>query len=92
MNFDIFLIFLTVRIASIFLVQTFFVPDEYWQSLEVSHYLAFDYGYLTWEWIKGIRSYIPTLIFAAFYKTLQLISMDTATNLVNSHLSINEMG
>lgn len=88
MNFDIFLIFLTVRIASVFLVQTFFVPDEYWQSLEVSHYLVFNYGYLTWEWIKGIRSYIPTLIFAGLYKMLQCIGMDTATNLVNKFISL----
>lgn len=82
MNFDIFLIFLTVRLASVFLVRTFFVPDEYWQSLEVSHYLAFNYGYLTWEWSKGIRSYIPPLTFAILYKCLQIIGMDTATNLV----------
>lgn len=29
------------RIASVFLVRTFYVPDEYWQSLEVAHKLTF---------------------------------------------------
>ena len=41
---------LTVRVASVFLVQTNFVPDEYWQSVEVAHESAFGYGHLTWEW------------------------------------------
>lgn len=37
----IFLVFLVVRLLSVFLVTTFFVPDEYWQSLEVAHKLVF---------------------------------------------------
>lgn len=32
---------LAVRLASVFVVQTYFVPDEYWQSLEVAHKLTF---------------------------------------------------
>ncbi|PWN25469.1 hypothetical protein BDZ90DRAFT_233922 [Jaminaea rosea] len=28
----------------------FFQPDEYWQSLEVAHRIAYGYGYTTWEW------------------------------------------
>lgn len=33
------LIFL--RLALVYLVRTFYVPDEYWQSVEVAHKLAF---------------------------------------------------
>ncbi|KAJ8985666.1 hypothetical protein NQ317_015163 [Molorchus minor] len=81
-NLDAFLILLAVRLASVFIVQTSFVPDEYWQSLEVAHNIVFKYGYLTWEWSKGIRSYIPPLVVAAFYKILQIIGLDTVTNLI----------
>lgn len=31
------------RLINCFLVQSSFVPDEYWQSLEVSHYMVFKY-------------------------------------------------
>lgn len=73
---EVFLIFLFIRLASVYLVQTFFVPDEYWQSLEVAHKLAFNYGHLTWEWHQGIRSYIPPLIIASYYKLLEFIGFD----------------
>lgn len=32
-----------LRTLNCFLVQTSFVPDEYWQSLEVAHRMAFEY-------------------------------------------------
>lgn len=31
------------RLINCFLVRTSFVPDEYWQSLEVSHRMVFKY-------------------------------------------------
>lgn len=31
------------RLINCFLVQSSFVPDEYWQSLEVSHHMVFKY-------------------------------------------------
>lgn len=37
----LFLTFVALRIASVFLVRTWYVPDEYWQSLEVGHRIAF---------------------------------------------------
>lgn len=37
----VFLLILAVRLASVFVVQTYYVPDEYWQSLEVAHKLTF---------------------------------------------------
>lgn len=88
-NLDVFIFFLVVRIASVFIVQTYFVPDEYWQSLEVAHNLVFKYGHLTWEWTKGIRSYIPPLVIAAVYKILQLLDLDTWSAVVCKHILLN---
>ncbi|XP_057651282.1 GPI mannosyltransferase 3 [Diorhabda carinulata] len=81
-NIGVFLIFLSIRIFSIYFVQTFYVPDEYWQTLEVAHKLVYHYGYLTWEWTQGIRNYLPPLIIAFFYKLLYWIKLDTTETLV----------
>ncbi|KAF5294624.1 hypothetical protein FQA39_LY02756 [Lamprigera yunnana] len=70
------------RLSSVFIVQTWFVPDEYWQSLEVAHKLAFDYGYLTWEWKMGIRSYAYPLAIAVLYKILHVLHLDYAFVLI----------
>lgn len=71
-----------LRLVNCVLVQTSFVPDEYWQSLEVSHRMVFDYGYLTWEWEAGIRGFTYPLFFAVLYKILHLLNYDTATFLI----------
>lgn len=70
------------RILNVLLIQTFYVPDEYWQSTEVAHNLVFGYGYLTWEWEKRIRGYLHPLLFAITFKFLQLLDLDTRTTLV----------
>lgn len=81
-NWDVVLIFLFVRFVSVFLVQTYFVADEYWQSLEVAHKIVFGYGYLTWEWSQGIRSYVHPLFVAFLYKPLQIFGLDKPELLV----------
>ncbi|KAL1467204.1 hypothetical protein MTO96_042333, partial [Rhipicephalus appendiculatus] len=48
--------FVLFRCGGAFFVRTAFVPDEYWQSLEVAHKFVFGYGYQTWEWKYAIRS------------------------------------
>ncbi|KAL5548873.1 hypothetical protein UlMin_004104 [Ulmus minor] len=68
---------LAFRLANALLVQTYFNPDEHWQALEVAHRIAFGYGHLTWEWKKGIRSYLHPLVFALLYKVLALLGLDT---------------
>ncbi|XP_045504981.1 GPI mannosyltransferase 3 [Colias croceus] len=73
---QVFLMILIVRVASIFLVQTWFVPDEYWQTLEVAHKHVFGYGYLTWEWKKGIRSFLYPGIVSALYAILKFTGLD----------------
>ncbi|XP_076673057.1 phosphatidylinositol glycan anchor biosynthesis class B [Andrena cerasifolii] len=69
------------RLISVILVQTAHVPDEYWQSLEVAHRLAFGYGYLTWEWIAKIRSYVYPFLISIVYQLLALLSLDYVTAL-----------
>ena len=73
----LFYIALLVRISSVFITRTFFVPDEYWQSSEVAHRKAFGYGYLTWEWKEQIRSYFYPFIFEIYFRLLRLLSLDT---------------
>uniref|UniRef100_A0A5S6QVQ5 Mannosyltransferase n=1 Tax=Trichuris muris TaxID=70415 RepID=A0A5S6QVQ5_TRIMR len=71
------------RTLNLVLVQTWFVPDEYWQTLEPAHRLAFGYGYLTWEWHEALRSYSYPCIFAAVYKILTYIGLDNHLFMVN---------
>ncbi|XP_073320272.1 GPI mannosyltransferase 3 [Pagrus major] len=70
------------RLINCFLVQTSFVPDEYWQSLEVSHRMVFNYGYMTWEWKAGIRGFLYPLMFASIYKILHFINYDSVYLLI----------
>ncbi|KAJ8720607.1 hypothetical protein PYW08_006072 [Mythimna loreyi] len=75
-------VILFVRILSVFLVQTWYVPDEYWQTLEVAHKQAFGYGALTWEWQQGIRSYLYPSVVAALYSLLNITGLDYPEALV----------
>lgn len=70
-----------LRILSVFVVCTWYVPDEFWQSLEVAHYLTFGYGYLTWEWHERIRNFIYPLLISLLYKCLELLHLDTVSML-----------
>uniref|UniRef100_A0A8D2LS93 Mannosyltransferase n=1 Tax=Varanus komodoensis TaxID=61221 RepID=A0A8D2LS93_VARKO len=82
---------ITLRLLNCFLVQTSFVPDEYWQSLEVAHpartsFCALlntgNYGHLTWEWTEGLRSHLYPLLFASLYRVLHLLSKDDVQLLI----------
>eukprot|EP00850_Spirogloea_muscicola_P025353 SM002824S10767 [mRNA] locus=s2824:12:1166:- [translate_table: standard] len=68
---------LAFRLANAVVVRTFFNPDEYWQCTEVAHRLAFGYGELTWEWRAGLRGYAHPLVFAALYRILSALRVDT---------------
>ncbi|EQC29704.1 hypothetical protein SDRG_12704 [Saprolegnia diclina VS20] len=67
------------RLANALFVRTYFNPDEFWQSSEVAHHLVYGYGYLTWEWQPDaqLRGYAHPALFAALYKILQLLGLDT---------------
>ncbi|XP_013071492.2 GPI mannosyltransferase 3-like [Biomphalaria glabrata] len=81
-NHCLFLTLLAVRFANALLLQTQYVPDEYWQSLEVAHKMVFGYGYLTWEWREGLRGYSYPLLFAFFFKVLSIFGLDSRMMLV----------
>ncbi len=74
------------RLISWFIVRTYFIPDEYWQTFEVSHSLAFGYGYQTWEWKPNIaiRSYLYPFIISLIYRFISFFHLDTASVLINS--------
>ncbi|KAJ8945650.1 hypothetical protein NQ318_012368 [Aromia moschata] len=80
-----------VRLLSVYVVDSFFVPDEYYQSVEIAHHMVYGYGYLTWEWTQGIRSYIyppnhrVPLLFAAFTEIGLLLSV--ASGVFPAHYS-----
>ncbi|KAG8440457.1 hypothetical protein GDO86_006275 [Hymenochirus boettgeri] len=85
---------ISFRIFNCVMVQTSFVPDEYWQSLEVAHKMTFkypsllidlnyaNYGYLTWEWIEGLRGFSYPLFFSAIYKILHWLGRDDVLYLI----------
>ncbi|XP_050719571.1 GPI mannosyltransferase 3-like [Eriocheir sinensis] len=77
------LVFLGVRVACVALVQTWFVPDEYWQATEVAHSMAFRYGYKTWEWQEGIRGVLYPAVLAGVFKFLALLGADTPLLLIH---------
>ncbi|KAK0090712.1 hypothetical protein PV326_004054 [Microctonus aethiopoides] len=74
--------FIIWRIISICVVQTYYVPDEYWQSLEIAHQMVFGYGYETWEWHLKIRSYVYPFLISITYKLLAILHLDYATLLI----------
>ncbi|XP_050443726.1 GPI mannosyltransferase 3 [Adelges cooleyi] len=76
------LLLLTVRLIHLLIVRSWFVPDEYWQALEIAHRLTYGYGYRTWEWILGIRSYVSVLWIVLIYKTLNLFHLDSVQLLI----------
>lgn len=49
-TWSLFLVLLAIRALDAALTQTFFQPDEYFQSLEIAHQIVFGYGFRTWEW------------------------------------------
>ncbi|KAK4318396.1 hypothetical protein Pmani_010592 [Petrolisthes manimaculis] len=69
-------LFLTLRLLSTIVVQTWFVPDEYWQAPEIAHRMVFGYGYKTWEWREGIRGALYPTTIAALYKMLETLWLD----------------
>eukprot|EP00903_Cladosiphon_okamuranus_P015163 g14021.t1 len=74
------LVFLVVfRVFNALLMRTSFTPDEFWQGPEPAHLLAFGTGHLTWEWEQSarIRGFTHPLAFAAVYKALEIMGLDT---------------
>ncbi|KAK4896581.1 glycosylphosphatidylinositol anchor biosynthesis [Elasticomyces elasticus] len=68
----VFGLLLALRLVNALSVQTFFQPDEYFQSLEPAWQIAFgkDAGaWITWEWREHLRSSLHPMLFAAVYRS-----------------------
>ena len=66
-----------IRVIMMFIQQSYFVADEYWQSVEVAHRVVFGYGHLTWEWKEGIRSFLFPSLFVHLFELMKLLHIDT---------------
>ncbi|PLW47056.1 hypothetical protein PCASD_03938 [Puccinia coronata f. sp. avenae] len=83
------LVIYLLRVGNALLCQTFFQPDEYYQSLEQAHRIVFGYGYQTWEWrispdhlSGGIRSPLHPLLFVPGYWLLAILRLDHHSSLI----------
>lgn len=79
-----------VRILQAVATQTFFQPDEYFQSLEVAHRAVFGYGHLTWEWsvAKPIRSILFPSLWIPVYWFLKFTGLHATPALVRSRNTV----
>lgn len=84
MTWKIVLIAVTTRVLIALATQTFFQPDEYFQSLEVAHQQVFGYGHVTWEWLtqQPIRSIIYPALNIPVYSALKHMGLDNTRLLV----------
>lgn len=57
----LFVVFYAYRLLNAFAVTTLLFPDEWWQFSEPAHAVVYNFGYLTWDWRVGIRSYLTIL-------------------------------
>ena len=75
---------IVTRVLISLVTQTFFQPDEYFQSLEVAHHAVFGYGHLTWEWLspKPIRSILYPALNIPIYWILKITDLDDTRLLV----------
>ena len=83
----IILIATVVRVLQAVSTQTFFQPDEYFQSLEVAHHAVFGYGNLTWEWSTSepIRSILFPSLWVPVYWLLKITGLHETNALVSAH-------
>lgn len=84
-----FLALIFLKILWAFLVNSYFIPDEYWQSLEVAYSYVYGSAYLTWEWSKLIRSFTLPLIYSIPFQVLKSLGLDNRFMLILSTKIIN---
>jgi hypothetical protein len=75
---------LCFRVCLALLTDTFFQPDEFYQSLEIAHHAVFGYGYVTWEWAieRPVRSPVYPALYMAVYQLIKLLRLDDTRLLV----------
>ncbi|OAF70912.1 hypothetical protein A3Q56_01338 [Intoshia linei] len=64
------------RLLNSLLIQTSFVPDEHWQSVEVAYKMVYGIGHLTWEWNQSLRSIIYPGFYALIFGFLKITGLD----------------
>ncbi|WKX92031.1 hypothetical protein Q1695_010230 [Nippostrongylus brasiliensis] len=82
--FHIWLLLLAFRLVGVALIQSWFVPDEVYQSSEVAHRAVFGTGHLSWEWKYGLRSPLHPALIAFIYKLLQKFGLDSHALVANA--------
>lgn len=87
---------LALAYRSLYLIfpQTYFQPDEFWQSLEPAHHYVFGYGSLTWEWRDlpdggRLRGWLWPSVFVGVYRVLQWAGLDDTFLLVRPRANFN---
>ena len=67
--------------SSALVVQTWFVPDESWQSTEVAWSMLNRTSLITWEWQPhvAIRSVLVPAWFAAAFKAMSVMGVEGAS-------------
>lgn len=78
---------LCIRIFNALTINTFFQPDEYYQSLEPAWKLVFGYGETTWEWTERIRGFLYPSVFAIVWAVLKAIGIREPDILVGCLMS-----
>ncbi|MBN1329384.1 MAG: glycosyltransferase family 39 protein [Candidatus Heimdallarchaeota archaeon] len=64
-----FLAFLVRILASIF-SKGYIHPDEHYQSIEIAYYEIFGEGYIPWEFVEGVRSWVYPGIVLLIFKVM----------------------
>lgn len=78
-------IVLIFRLITSLLIKNVLIPDEVYQSVEISTTLNGGLGYLTWEWKYHLRSYLLPLIFSQIFSLSEYLGL-TEYKLIISRL------
>ena len=75
-GWSLFGVLLAFRLVQVIFIHSFIDPDEYWQSLEPAHALAFGYGELTWEWRERIRCWLYPWMLSFSFRIAQFLKLE----------------
>uniref|UniRef100_A0A914BUG0 Mannosyltransferase n=1 Tax=Acrobeloides nanus TaxID=290746 RepID=A0A914BUG0_9BILA len=75
----VFIVAIAFRTLTAFLIQTWFVPDEIFQSIEVAYKIVYHQGHLSWEWHEenSLRSAIHPSCLALIYWVFKWLGLDS---------------
>lgn len=83
--FLFFVIFISILTLSEFSkILTIYYPDEQFQTIEMGGKLVYSYGWKSWEWFIGIRSYFVPFFYSLFIKILSFLKIQYGSSLIYS--------